>query len=677
MNGRLSTGTGWGRQVMLALVAGVFSLSASGAEPDVPTAISQTTPAVMEPMAVAGAATPAGPHAPLRFKTVVNAPEPFRALLLRHLNIQRFHELPDLDGTELRRLVNQLPADVQALLGTRGHFSPQVTVALTAPDAQATAGQPEWTVHATVDPGPVSHVASVLLAFPGDTAPTLPAAEDLPARPTPDERELRLRQRLREQWPLAVGQPFSQAAWDNAKTEALRGLTSDAFPNARLVGSLADVDTETHSVHLALEIDPGPAFTLGPITIEGLERYETRWIENLVLASGAQPGQPHRLQDLQAAQQRLSQSGYFESVFVYVDPDSDPTAAPIRVQVRETRRGRLLLGMGMSTGDGPRLSAEHTWNRVPGLDWRALTKVKLERSERTAETELRSPVDARGWQWSAGLQAGRVESGSTVTASQRIRLGKLQESENLSRGYYVQYDHAQTDSPLLRLAGPLQSQRSVSVNYAWSRTRFDATPLPTRGHGLATEWGLGLTLGQKNQPYLRTRVRWLGFLPLDGLWQLALPATPAQPLQVVPAAAHRLGRLALRLEGGAIAAAASAPVPDSQRFWAGGDQSVRGYALREMGVRQTDGSVLPGRLVTVGSLEWQRPIVSNGVPTPWESTLFVDAGAVANHVSDLRAKVGVGAGVRYNSPAGPLQLDLAYGLDSKRFRIHLSVGFAF
>jgi len=128
---------------------------------------------------------------------------------------------------------------------------------------------------------------------------------------------------------------------------------------------------------------------------------------------------------------------------------------------------------------------------------------------------------------------------------------------------------------------------------------------------------------------------------------------------------------------GKIAAAASAPVPDSQRFWAGGDQSVRGYALREMGVRQTDGSVLPGRLVTVGSLEWQRPIVSNGVPTPWESTLFVDAGAVANHVSDLRAKVGVGAGVRYNSPAGPLQLDLAYGLDSKRFRIHLSVGFAF
>ena len=67
------------------------------------------------------------------------------------------------------------------------------------------------------------------------------------------------------------------------------------------------------------------------------------------------PGQPYRLQDLQTAQQRLAQSGYFESVFVYVDPDSPPQAAPIRVQVREARRGRLLLGVGASTDNGHRL----------------------------------------------------------------------------------------------------------------------------------------------------------------------------------------------------------------------------------------------------------------------------------------------------------------------------------
>jgi len=38
---------------------------------------------------------------------------------------------------------------------------------------------------------------------------------------------------------------------------------------------------------------------------------------------------------------------------------------------------------------------------------------------------------------------------------------------------------------------------------------------------------------------------------------------------------------------------------------------------------------------------------------------------------------GVGTGVRYNSPVGPLQLDLAYGLETKRLRLHLNVGFTF
>jgi translocation and assembly module TamA len=55
----------------------------------------------------------------------------------------------------------------------------------------------------------------------------------------------------------------------------------------------------------------------------------------------------------------------------------------------------------------------------------------------------------------------------------------------------------------------------------------------------------------------------------------------------------------------------------------------------------------------------------------------VDAGVVTNQTSQVDAQLGVGAGLRYNSPVGPLQLDLAYGVDAKRFRVHLNVGFSF
>jgi len=133
----------------------------------------------------------------------------------------------------------------------------------------------------------------------------------------------------------------------------------------------------------------------------------------------------------------------------------------------------------------------------------------------------------------------------------------------------------------------------------------------------------------------------------------------------------------LRLQGGAVLAKNDAPIPDTQLFVTGGDTTVRGYSLRSIGVPQADGGVSPGRYLAVGSFEWQRPVVRDGVRTPWETVVFVDAGAVANQTGDLQARVGVGAGVRFNSPVGPLQADLAYGVTPKRLRVHLTVGFTF
>ncbi len=592
--------------------------------------------AVTEP----STATPATGTA-VRFTTDIDAPPAIKTLLERHLNIQRFHALPDLDEAELRRLVSQLPADAKSLLGTQGHFAPRLTAELLPPEAAAPARNAAWTVRVTVEPGPVAQVGEVVLSL---------------GPPAPDNNAQAVSQQVHDQWPLATGQAFTQARWTQAKADALRRLQSDRFPRARLTGSLADVDTETQRVNLAVEIDTGPAFTLGPVRIDGLSRYESVWVEHMLKVGGAAPGQPYRLADLQSAQQRLSQSGYFESVFVFVDPDADPAAAPIRVQVREATRGKLVLGVGVSTDHGPRLSAEHTWNRVPWLDHRALSKLQLQNDQRTLRTELKSPVDSAGWHWSTTLQAERIsDTASSSTTSQQLKWGQVQDGEQLSRGYFVQYDRALTDSPLLRAAGPVESDQSLTLNYAWSRPRFDNMPLPTQGEGLAAEVGVGTTLNQQRRPFVRSRVRWQGLFPLSA----------------------SAGRLAMRLEGGAILSAATAPVPDSQRFWAGGDQSVRGYAPRGLGVAQTDGSLLPGRVLAVGSLEWQRPILSQGQPTNWESTLFVDAGSVADRVTDLKPKFGVGAGVRYNSPVGPLQMDVAYGLATRRLRLHLSVGFAF
>ena len=104
---------------------------------------------------------------------------------------------------------------------------------------------------------------------------------------------------------------------------------------------------------------------------------------------------------------------------------------------------------------------------------------------------------------------------------------------------------------------------------------------------------------------------------------------------------------------------------------------MRGYGLRDIGIELPSGVIGPGRYLAVGSVEWQRPIRRKGLATDWENTLFIDAGGVADKPQALRASVGIGTGVRFKSPIGPLQIDLAYGVKAKRFRLHTSVGFVF
>ncbi len=568
------------------------------------------------------------------FEVTIEAPEPLNAFLARHAELQRFKTLPDLSRAELERLVAQAPQNLRDLLGTQGHFSPTVEVRLTSLD------RPVPQVHIRVEPGPPTRVALIQVTLEGD-------AQDAPEAAAQ-------RERLTGEWLLPVGQAFSQSAWDNAKSRALRTLTEVRYPRAQLINSLADIVPEANEANLYLVLDSGPAHFFGDVTVEGAERYDAEMARRLVRLAGVRPGEPYDEALLQAAQRRLTDSGYYPSAFVLLAPDGEPAQHTVVARVREAPLQKVVIGVGASTDRGPRFTLEHTHHRLPGLGWRALSRFQAERDTTTLGLDLSTPVDDKGWRWLTAGEWRRQEDGNRVTQSEQFRVGQAQDGTVLDRSYFLQFDRARVREPGMTTP----AATSVSANYAWTRRAFDDLTAPQRGYGLAVELGAGVTLTQDRKPYLRSRVRWLGYWP-------------------VGTASVRPSRVALRLEGGAIWAPQDAPVPVTQRFLAGGDQSVRGYTQREIGVPLPSGGVEAGKLLTVASLEWQRPLWRDGQKTAWESVVFLDAGAVANRGADLQPKVGVGAGVRYNSPVGPLQADLAYGVDSKRLRLHLSVGFTF
>ncbi len=587
-------------------------------------------------------ATPAGTgttQAAQAFEIEIQAPKPVEEYLLRHIALKRYQSLTDLDTSELARLVSAAEPDVRELMGTLGYFSPVIKL-----DLRETPDDPHSPrlVLITVQPGEPTRVSDVTLTFTGPVATGEAAAAQ--------------RRAIRASWPLRTGMTFTQGAWDAAKTQALRALTTQRYPAGRLITTRADIDPDTVTARLSVTLDSGPLYRLGPLQISGTQRYGNDLVLHLARLT---PGADYDQAKLVAAQRRLSDSGYFNSALVTLDTSGDPAAAPVLVQVQEAKLQKIVLGIGASTDSGARLSVEHTDNQLPGIGWRAVSKLSLDRVTKSIGTELTAPPNDDNWRWVTSALAQREQSGSVDVTSQRLRAGRTQIGERIDRTYYLQYDRAQPGEQ----DGAAAAQ-ALSANYAWTQRNFDAVPFPSRGYGLAVELGGGVTLGSDHQPFVRTDVRWLGYVPLasakDG-----------------SSASMRAGRIELRAEGGAVVAREQANLPSTQLFLTGGGTTVRGYGYRSIGSVLANGQIVAGRYLAVGSVEWQHPITVNDQLTEWENTVFVDAGAVADRPSELKGKVGIGVGLRWKSPVGPLQMDLAYGLAVKRLRLHLSVGFTF
>ena len=254
----------------------------------------------------------------------------------------------------------------------------------------------------------------------------------------------------------------------------------------------------------------------------------------------------------------------------------------------------------------------------------------------------------------------REESGSFEVDSLLLRAGRTRTTESVDRSYFLQYERARNTG-----TNPPPDANALSANYVWTRRDFDSRLFPTSGHGLSLDVGGGVTVGDTRYPFGRLVGKWLGYIPLG------------RPGGQADRNVARGTRIAARAELGAVLANEAANLPTTQLFLTGGDNTVRGYAYRSIGVTLPDGQTAAGRYLAVGSLELQRPIIIDGLTSAWDFVAFVDAGGVADKPQQLTAKVGVGAGAQWNSPIGPLQIDLAWGVATQKLRLNLSMGVLF
>lgn len=588
-----------------------------------------------------------GPSTPERavYELQVEAPAPLRRLLLNYLDLARFQSAPDTDSitsVELDRLIAASPAQARSLLETEGYFNAQVRV------SRATTATGATQVRVGVVPGPRATIEKWSVDVTGDLQKAVQAENE--------DAVVELAS-LRRRWPLKVDQPFRQADWTDAKNVTLARLRAEGYPAANWTDTTAQVDAEANTVRLSAVADSGPLFRMGRMTIEGLQRYDRRSVRRLATF---ERGDPYNEQLLLDYQERLVKSGLFEGAVIEIDPDpKTAAAAPVTVRVKEMPLQSATAGVGYSANVGPRLTLEHVHRKPFGQRWIARNKFELGPQLKSWQGELSSHPLRRLYR---NLVSGGLEELETSPGERRrswnTRVGRIQERPTLERLYFLELTHSRVETQAN--GGSVVSSDAASINYNWTGRDVDSLLLPTKGLTLATQLAVGMARGREIRPdrltdgrgpFTRAWARLTWYKPLPGNWFATL-----------------------RTEAGQVFARDEVGIPDTLLFRAGGDDSVRGYAYRTLGP-VADGVVASGRIVWTGSAEIARPF-SDTLPQYWYAA-FIDAGNAANRWTEIDPAIGVGVGLRWRSPVGPLKLDLAYGERVRKARVHLSVGIAF
>jgi translocation and assembly module TamA len=550
-------------------------------------------------------------------------------------NVRRQLAIVDSVGRELspRRLdylLEEAERETRIALEPFGYFSPDIRVERADGDAAP--------VVVTVSPGEPVRVraATVAIDGPGGADATLKRALDAfrPAR----------------------GAVFDQVQYELNKALVTRQLADRGYLDADFATRRVEVTRAEHAADIDLRWHSGPRFALGAITFEQLPKPVLR-ASLLAQIAHWTPGTPYDQARLDRLRESLQRLDYFSGI------DIEPQRAaavgdrvPVKVTLTPAKRSIYTAGLsyGSTSGAGVRLGVERRY--LNALGHKALGEIDYAEKRKTLTLQYRIPAFdwVEGW-YTLGAQA--ADEQTDYIDNRRVELVASRSGEVSTKwravaalhllrerwAYAAEDDGDPLTPPDYRYASMFYPE--LSGEYV----NVDERMAPRRGWGGTALVRAGLEGVGSDATFVQAHVdlRWFKGLAGDS-------------------------RLIARGELGHTFTNALVDLPPTLRFHAGGDRSIRGYAWREVGPRVgAAGKEFPigAKNVVTASLEYERYFN----PT-WGAAVFVDTGSAFNRTPDLRT--GVGIGLRWRSPVGPLRVDIAHGLNSPDtpFQIYLNIG---
>ena len=535
--------------------------------------------------------------------------------VLAYLSFERYKTRDRLRIDTIERLHERVEREVRSALRPFGYYDPTVRSSVEARD-----NGEDWRVRIDIEPG-----KPVLLAA-ADIRITGPRAED------PVFRDLLAAS------PLRPGGRLDHAAYEKLKSDLQRTAASYGYLDARFLQHELLVDPPNHTATAHIAFETGERYRFGATEIAQdvirpeLMRKYLRYRE----------GQPYDATELLRTQFALDDSQYFASVEVLPQQrDKDKLTVPIRISATANRRSRWSFGVGYATDTEARGTISWDNRVVNSYGHRFRAEFKLAQVSQKISGRYIWPIgdpaleklEFEGtWEHQvlADLDTYNTEARASITRVPR----------RWQRVYYTRLVNAITEDGSSRtetwLAIPGISFASVPKGYLGE---------PLFGRQLYAELrGSSTGLGADTD-------------------YLQLLASAERVFDVA-----RAWHLLLRAEFGTTWADDFNGVPGSERFFAGGDRSVRGFGFNELSPVDGNGEKTGGRHLAVGTVEVIRDLPKNlGI------AVFVDGGNAFNKFGD-KLEYSAGVGLRFRLPIATVGFDIAQALsvDSASPRLHVN-----
>lgn len=455
-------------------------------------------------------------------------------------------------------------------------------------------------------------------------------------------REAQL-QRLVSDFPLKQGEALLHRDYEQAKGAIQSRAIDLGYLDANFLRHEIRVTENASRADVYLTMSTGDRYRFDGVTIKGADDYPEEFLKRYLTFA---PGQTFSHAKLGETQRNFSGSERFKQVTIAPKTENAVNLqVPVEIRLTPAARRTIRPGIGYGTDTGGRVTVRFRDLNMFHLGHEYNAQLFLAERLQGFGTGYIIP-SSRDVSSNYSLQLNMQREDISTYLSKLIAL-EAAANRSLGRGDLgTLYLRLQQEE--FTIGNQDSSSRLVIPGVRFSSNRFDNPIRPAQGFRYNLELrGTHQFIGSDTS-LLQALAEGGYFLPLP--WRLSL---------------HLRGRTGTTLFSDPLS-----DIPPSLRFFAGGDQSIRGYSYKSLGPKDASGEVVGGKNLLTGSVELERALFEK-----WGVSIFYDAGNAFNSYSNVKIQQGAGIGLHYYTKVGALNLYLARQMDKSNYHVHFTVGF--